>query len=338
MANEGASSSSEVSWPLDDTTVYGTLVRPAGAGPFPALALVAGSGPTDRDWNTPLLPGSNGSARLLAEALAADGFASLRYDKRASGPHAAENLALLAGKVSFQSHLEELAGAVRTLASTPYVDPTRIFALTNSEGALHALNYQIHTPAIPFAGLVLSAPPGRSVGAVGRSQVVAQLSSLPNGPEMIAGYDAAIAAFAAGLPVDPDPSLPQGVLMLLRSLTTPINLPFARELWVADAAAWLAQVQAPVLVVIGKKDAQVSWQADGQLLEQAAAGRADVTFVYPENANHVLKYLAASLADLSPAEVGAGYNGPDTRLDPEALDAIRGWLVGQADSAQRKLA
>src|SRR5215470_17165719 len=90
--------STEVSWPLDSTTVYGTLVRPSGPDPFPAVVMVAGSGPTDRDWNSPLLPGTNGSARLLAEALAQAGIASLRYDKRASGPHRRENMQALIGK------------------------------------------------------------------------------------------------------------------------------------------------------------------------------------------------------------------------------------------------
>src|ERR1051326_1652105 len=123
--------SSEVSWQLDSTTIYGTLVRPIGPGPFPAVVLVAGSGPTDRDWNSPLLPGSNGSARLLAEALARAGFASLRYDKRASGPHARENMRALIGKLSMQSHVDELAGAVRIMPSQTYTRSGRIFALAN---------------------------------------------------------------------------------------------------------------------------------------------------------------------------------------------------------------
>src|SRR5579872_7033963 len=106
---------SEVTWQLGETTVYGTVVRPFGPGPFPAVVMIAGSGPTDRDWNSPLLPGSNGSARLLAEALAQAGIASLRYDKRASGPRARENVMALIGKMSMQSHLDELAGAVRTM-------------------------------------------------------------------------------------------------------------------------------------------------------------------------------------------------------------------------------
>ena len=207
----------EVSWPLDETTVYGTLLRPSGPGPFRGVVMVAGSGPTDRDWNSPLLPGTNGSARLIAAALARAGIASLRYDKRASGPHVRENLPALIGKMSMQSHLDELAGAVRTLAGQEDIRADRIFALTNSEGALHALNYQVRGPAIPFAGLALIGPPGRPVGAVARSQLAAQAAGLPNGDALMALYDAAIARFLAGEPVASDPALPEAFQMLLRS-------------------------------------------------------------------------------------------------------------------------
>src|SRR5258706_6081625 len=278
--------SSEVTWQLGSTTVYGTLVRPFGPGPFPAVVMVAGSGPTDRDWNSPLLPGTNGSARLIAEALARAGIASLGYDKRASGPHARENVPLLIGKLSMQSHVDELAGAVRTIASQEYTHSGRIFALANSEGTLHALNYQLHSPEIPFAGLVLIGPPGRPVGVVARSQLAAQAARIPNGEALMALYDAAIARFLAGEPIAPDPHLPGGVPMLLQSLETPANLPLARELWTADAAPLLRQVDFPVLVIIGKKDLQVDWQADGEPLKQSAAGHEEVTILIPENANH----------------------------------------------------
>jgi len=69
--------------------------------------------------------------------------------------------------------LDELAGAVRTPAGQPFVRQGRIFALTNSERALHALNYQVGSPTLPFAGLVLTAPPGRPVGSVARAQLAA---------------------------------------------------------------------------------------------------------------------------------------------------------------------
>jgi len=331
MTNQASyGESSEVNWELDPTTIHGTLVRPFGPGSFPAVVMVAGSGPTDRDSNSPLLPGSNGSARLIAEALARAGIASLRYDKRASGPHARENVQTLIGKISMQSHVDELAGAVRTMASQAYVRDGRIFALANSEGTLHALNYQLHSPEIPFAGLVLAGPPGRAVGTVARSQLAAQASGIPNGEALLSLYDAAIARFLAGVPIAPDPSLPEGVQMLLKSLETPANLPLARELWMANAATLLRQVDVPVLVIIGKKDVQVDWQTDGEPLKLAAAGHEEVTFLFPENANHVLKEELRPRSELVPAEITESYNGPGTRLDPQALDSILEWLAAHA--------
>ncbi|MFJ4650250.1 alpha/beta hydrolase family protein [Nocardia sp. NPDC088792] len=318
--------SREVSWTLGETTVYGTVVRPESAGPFPGVAFVAGSGPTDRDWDSPLLPGNNGSAKLLAEALAQAGIASVRYDKRASGPHVRETIPLLIGKLSMQSHLDELAGAVQVLAGEDYVRADRIFGLGNSEGTLHVLNYALSDDRPAFAGLVLTGPPGRNVGDVSRSQLAAQAAAVPGGTELLGLYDASIARFLAGEPVAPDPALPEGVVNLLRSLESPANLPFARELWTADAAAPLGRVSAPVLVVIGKKDLQVDWQADGEVLQQAAKGREHVSFLFPENANHVLKYEPRPRAELTQAEVVARYNAADVELDPETVAAIVSWL------------
>ena len=319
----------EVSWRMGATTVTGTLLKPDGSGPFPGVVTVAGSGPTDRDWISPLLPGTNGSARLIAEALERSGFASLRYDKRVTGPHARENMQVLMGKVSMQSHVDELAAAVEMLTKHVYIGRDRIFALANSEGTLHALNYQLHNPAIPLAGLVLIGPPGRPVGVVARAQLATQAAAVPNGDALLALYDEAIARFLAGEPVAPDPALPEGVQMLLRALETPANLPFARELWVADASPLLAQVDVPVLVVIGKKDLQVDWQADGEPLQRAAAGNEDVTFLFPEDANHVLKYEPRPRAELAPAEIANSYNGPETHLDPLAMAEILAWLAAR---------
>jgi pimeloyl-ACP methyl ester carboxylesterase len=331
MTNQDSSGeSTEITWQLGETSVYGTLVRPASPGPFPAVVMVAGSGPTDRDWNSPLLPGTNGSARLLAEAFAQTGIASLRYDKRASGPHVRENMQALIGKMSMQSHVDELAGAVRTLANQEDVRSDRIFALTNSEGALHALNYQVHSPALLFAGLVLTGAPGRAVGVVARSQIAAQAASVPNGEVWLSLYDAAIARFLAGEPVAPDPALPQGFQVLLQALETPANQPFARELWTADAASLFKQVDVPTLIIIGKKDLQVDWQVDGENLQRAAVGRERVSFLFPENANHVLKQELRPRAELAPAEVAASYNGPETHLDPQALASILEWLAAHA--------
>ncbi|QSO45609.1 alpha/beta hydrolase family protein [Alicyclobacillus mengziensis] len=317
----------EVKWEMGNTTVHGTLVKPAGTGPFPAVVMAAGSGPTDRDWNSPLLPGTNGSAKLLAEALARAGFASLRYDKRASGPYAMDNMRVLAGTVSMQSHVEEYAGAVRLLARRSDIRSDAIFGLGNSEGTLHVLNYQLKSPVVSLAGLILTAPPGRTVGSVVRFQLAAQAVAVSNGEALLALYDEAIARFLAGQSAAPDPALPEGVKNLIASLEAPANLPFARELWTVDAASLLARINAPVLVVIGKKDIQVDWQADGQILAQAAEGKLNVTLVFPDNANHVLKYESQARALLVANAVMQRYNADDTHLDPETEVAVMDWLA-----------
>ena len=317
----------EVSWELGATTVHGTVELPQGSGPFPAVVLVAGSGPTDRDWNSPLLPGSNGSGAMLARALTGAGYATLRYDKRASGPHVRETLPHLIGSVTMQSHVDELAGAVRSLASQPAVRRERVFGLGHSEGTLHVLNYQMGAPEIPFAGLVLAGPPGRPVGLVARSQLAAQAASVPDGSHLLALYDAAVARFLAGEPAAPDPALPESVRALIASLENPVNLPFSRELWTADAAPLLATVEVPVLVLIGQKDIQVDWRADGDPLQRAAAGRGAVDFAFPEAANHLLKQETRPREELAAPEVAAAYNSEDARLDPETVDTILGWLA-----------
>lgn len=319
--------SSEIEWLTDSIAVHGTLLRPLGRGPFPGVVFVAGSGPTDRDWNSPLLPGTNGSARLIAEELARAGFASLRYDKRASGPHVRENMGRMIGKVSMQGHVDELAGAIRRLADESFIRADDLFALGNSEGTLHALNYQLNEPKIPLAGLVLTAPPGRSVGAVARSQIAAQTAALPNGGEIMALYDAAITRFLASEPIAPDPSLPAGIRHLLDGLATPANLPFARELWTTDGAPLVARIDIPTLIVIGKKDIQVDWRADGERLEQAAAKNSNVSFVFPENANHVLKHEPRPRQELNAGVAVANYNGSDAKLDQETIAAIIRWLA-----------
>lgn len=318
---------SEVEWQTDAIAMYGTLVRPLGEGPFPGVVFVAGSGPTDRDWNSPLLPGNNGSARSIAEELSKSGFASLRYDKRASGPHARENVPRMIGRISMKSHVDELEGAVRTLASQPFVHRERIFAVANSEGTLHALAYQLQRPEIPFAGLVLIAPPGRSVGSVARSQLAAQAQALPNGDDMMALYDQAIGRFLANQPMNPDPSLPAGVQALLSGLATPANLPFARELWMTDGAPLLAKIDVPTLIVIGKKDIQVDWRADGEPLQKAAAGRSNVIFFFPDDANHVLKHEPRPRSELNGAQAVTSYNDPDATLDPDSMAYIVRWLA-----------
>jgi len=206
----------------------------------------------------------------------------------------------------------------------------RLFCLTNSEGAMHALHYQIQAAEKRFAGLVLTGVPGHSMANTMRSQVVPQLQAMPDGEDLVRRYDAAVADLTAGHDLGPEPSLPEGLRNLFAALTSPANMPFAREFLPVDPAQLLRQVAEPLLVVIGKKDIQVNWQTDGPVLEAAAAGRDNVTFFFPDDANHVLKHEPAPRAELVPSQVASGYNAADGSLDPAALAAIERWLARQA--------
>ena len=319
-----------VTWLVDEIEVQASLTRPAGEGPFPALIMVAGSGPTDRNWNTPLLAGSNGSAALLAQVPADNGFLVLRYDKRASGPQAQANAAQRAGRVTMQGHVDELAGGVRLLAARADVDAGRIFALSNSEGAVHVLNYQTQQVAQQvapaFAGLILTAAPARPAGALAHAQLAAQLQTVPGGADQLAAYDRAMADFVAGRPLQLETTLLEGLRNLILSITQPANQPFARELWIADPLVLLAAVTAPILILIGKKDIQVDWQTDGPLFEALAQAHPNIEIVYAPDADHVLKHEPRDRETLTAADAAAGYNAEGTQLDREAVEIMLGWL------------
>lgn len=139
-------------------------------------------------------------------------------------------------------------------------------------------------------------------------------------------FDAGMANFLAGRPPNLDPALPQGIRSALQALNNPENLPFARELMEVNPIHLLEAVTAPILIVIGKKDIQVDWRADGDLLLAALRGRGNVQLAFPGMADHVLKFEPTPRSDLAPAEVQTRYNTAGRTLDPEALDGIRAWL------------
>jgi len=275
------------------------------------------------------LPGRNGSAILLANELTRAGYATLRYDKRTAGPYAQQNRAALQGNISFQSHVDELASAADYLASQPGIDPARVFVLANSEGTLHAMNYQAAGPVIPFAGLILTGAPGEPIAAVVRRQVDQNaLSADPDRDELLARWDEAMAAFIAGESTELDPTLPQGAQSLWAAVVAPASQPFMAEFMAARPADLLAATTAPVLVIIGRKDVQSDWQIDGAALEAAAGD--NVTFSYPANANHALKLEEKPVEELTMAD-SATYNAAGRVLDPETVRTILDWLAEQVN-------
>jgi len=71
-------------------------------------------------------------------------------------------------------------------------------------------------------------------------------------------------------------------------------------------------------------------RADAEPLQRAAAERTDISFLFPENANHVLKHEPRGREELVQAEAMLRYNAPDASLDPETIAAIVAWLTARA--------
>jgi len=129
----------------------GTLSLPGGAGPFPAVVLVHGSGPQDRDEAI----GPNKTFRDLAWGLASQGIAVLRYEKRTkahSGQFTPERIARI---TSQEEVIDDALFAVQLLRQTPGIDPGRIYVLGHSLGATLAPRIGQQDPSI--AGLIVMA-------------------------------------------------------------------------------------------------------------------------------------------------------------------------------------
>ncbi len=107
----------------------GTLTLPKGTGPFPAVVLVHGSGPQDRDESI----GANKPFKDLAWGLASQGVAVLRYEKRTKA-HAAQMVTLKDTITTQEETVADAALAVDLLRSTTDLDPEKIFVLGHSLG------------------------------------------------------------------------------------------------------------------------------------------------------------------------------------------------------------
>ena len=131
----------------------GTLTIPKGNGPFPAVVLIQGSGPNDRDETV----GANHPFADIAEGLSSRGIVALRYDKRT---YAYRNLDSSKATVEDEILLDAVA-AVRLLQARHDVAQDRIFVIGHSLGAM--LAPEIAKKAWPVAGIVMLAPSGRKL-------------------------------------------------------------------------------------------------------------------------------------------------------------------------------
>ena len=118
----------------EDWKLPGTLSLPKGEGPFPAVVLVHGSGPNDRDETI----GPNKPFRDIAWGLATQGIAVLRYDKRTLiyGTKLVADPKLAAGLTVKEETIDDALAAVRLLQKTPGIETKKIFVLGHSLGGM----------------------------------------------------------------------------------------------------------------------------------------------------------------------------------------------------------
>ena len=251
----------------------GTLSLPAEKGPFPALVLVQGSGPHDRDETI----GPNKPFRDLALGLASRGIVVLRYDKRtlAHGDRL-QGAALASLTVNEETVDDALAGA-RLLRITPGVDPRRVFVLGHSLGGM--LVPRIGQRDRELAGLVVLAGTTRPLPAVIREQL-AYLESLGGAadPRQLAAMREDLAKVEA---LDPNKPVAGEPALLLGAPPA-----YWLDLHGYQPAAVAAHLPQRMLVLQGERDYQVTME-DLSGWQRALAGRADVTFRTYRDLNHL---------------------------------------------------
>jgi fermentation-respiration switch protein FrsA (DUF1100 family) len=320
----------EVSFAAGDHTVPGTLLLPRRRADqkVPAALIIGGSGPTDRNGNSRLLPGEVNTNRNFAAALAEQGVASLRYDKLGSGAAGVPERVDRAD-VGFELFVDEAAAAHAYLKARPEVDAGRVLLLGHSEGALIALVLadRWKTADQPRA-LILAAPPGMRYLDLLSLQFGEQYARAREMRQVTAEQaDAALAEV-------------ERVVASLRSTgTLPERIwpPTVAQVFRPDTARFLAQADAydpralasglpaelPVLVLRGAKDQQVS-AADAQAILDGlrAAGNTRSLGHELTDVNHVFKEVAG------PPDPAADYTNPALPFSREATARLADFLRG----------
>ena len=252
-----------------------------GSPDGPVVLIVPGSGPTDRDGNSP--HGLKASTyRLLAEGLAARGIASVRIDKR--GMFGSRAAVADANAVTIGAYAEDVGAWIAAIRRRTGVGC--VWLLGHSEGGLVVMAAAAKSADI--CGLLLAAAPGRPLGDILR----AQLRSNPANAPLLDQALRAIAALEAGERV-PTGDMHPALLPLFR----PEVQDFMIDLFKWDPAELLAEASVPALVLQGARDLQIDVRDARRL--KAANPAAELILV--ADANHVLKSVpqddrAANLA------------------------------------------
>jgi len=267
-------------------TIYATYRHPATETSTrrPAVLLIAGSGPTDRNGNSAVLADPIDTLKTIADWLSADGVASLRYDKLGSGQTGLGPYADHPDAIGITPFEQEAAAALRFLARQPGVDPGKLGVIGHSEGALFALLLATGTdaagtklPAIHALGLL--EPLSERYLDVLTAQIAAHAGTLTG------AFTKAVAELRA------TGTTPSGVPAALAPILNPANDLFLYQADRYDPAELAERLtpRLPVLVTCSNADQNVTCGEVRHLVAGLARARADTDFVMLTGVDHVLK-------------------------------------------------
>jgi len=236
--------------------IKGKLLLPGGVKTCPVVLIIAGSGPTDMDGNSAIGNLRNNSLKFLAEGLAANGIASLRFDKRGIGTSASAGKE--EAKLRFEDYVNDVTGWIDYLSKEKRF--TTITVAGHSEGALIGMLACQNRPKVK--GYISIAGAGRPAYEIIEAQVTAQQN-----PEAVRKEVASInRSLKNGKEVSDVPA-------------------YLQSLYRASVQPYLISVKVPVLIVQGKNDIQVSVE-DAEFLKKGCPA-AELLLI--DKMNHVLK-------------------------------------------------
>ena len=283
----------------------GTLTLPKSAGPFPAVVLVHGSGPHDRDETI----GPNKPFKDLAWGLASRGIAVLRYEKRTK-EHGARFVSGGAGITVKEETVDDAVAAVDALRRVAEVDPRRIYVLGHSLGGMLVPRIAEGDPAI--AGFVIMAGSTRPLAPImlSQSEYIAAADGTVT-PEEKAYLDDIKRRVALAESTDLSPETPASAL--------PFGVPasYWLDLRGYDPADAAKAIDRPILILQGERDYQVTME-DFEAWRSALADRRNVTFKTYPSLNHLF------IVGVGPSTPGE-YSRPDN-VSAEVVVDIARWV------------
>ena len=310
-ADPGRFDETDVTLGSGPLAVPGTLSLPRQreSGLLPALVLLGGSGPEDRDGSI----GRSKPLKDLAWGLASRGIAVLRFDKvtHAHPDLVSQNRAFTVA----DEYVPGALAAIGLLQAHPAIDPARVFVGGHSLGGTIAPRVAAAEPSV--AGLVLLAGGAQPLQWAAVRQI-SYLASLA--PASAAASQPGIDALTAQARMVDSPDLSPETADA--ELPFGVPAPYWLDLRGYDPVAVAAGLTQPMLILQGGRDYQVTVADDLSRWQAGLDQRPDVTIrVHPAD-NH---FFFPGTGPSSPAELAAPQH-----VDPEVVADVSDWLAGAA--------